>query len=247
MLCPSASHLVFTIGSTGFALGWCCLHASVPMHLLRNLYCALIFLNLAGCYSLSPIDIDKNIRPAKDGATSYLVGVVGVWPDTKYSLHEQSLLLRQKGGGGSASARLRNNVHLRTARDIRDGRRGIGTLFVMPLKPGQYELYNVKFFRSEGLTAWKREDFSIPLQLEPGKAYYLGDFRAACIDYEGHCSFIHSYNLKRDQALTTSKHPELPPLQQLELNHMDGAYPIILDSEAENAAVYKTILSGQAK
>ncbi|SHN03518.1 hypothetical protein SAMN05216288_0338 [Pseudomonas punonensis] len=244
---PLASHLVFIIGPASLRARWRCLHASVPMPLLRNLCCALLFLNLAGCYSLSPVDIDKSIRPAKDGATSYLVGVVGVWPDAKYSLHEQSLLLRQKGGGGSASARLRNNVHLRTPRDIRDGRRGIGTLFVMPLKPGQYELYNVLFKRSEGTTAWRREDFSIPLQLEPGKAYYIGDFRAACIDYDGHCSFIHSYNLKRDQALTTGKHPELPPLQQLELKHMEGAYPIMLDSEAENAAVYKTILSGQAK
>ena len=147
---PLASHLVFTIGPASLRARWRCLHASVPMPLLRNLCCALLLLNLAGCYSLSPIDIDKSIRPAKDGATSYLVGVVGVWPDAKYSLHEQSLLLRQKGGGGSASARLRNNVHLRTTRDIRDGRRGIGTLFVMPLKPGQYELYNVQFFRSEG-------------------------------------------------------------------------------------------------
>lgn len=217
------------------------------MPLLRNLCGALLFLNLAGCYSLSPIDIDKSIRPAEGGATSYLVGVVGVWPDAKYSLHEQSLLLRQKGGGGAASARLRNNVHLRTPRDIRDGRRGIGTLFVMPLKPGRYELYNVLFKRSNGTTAWRREDFSIPLRLEPGKAYYIGDFRAACIDYNARCAFIHSYNLKRDQALTIGKHPELPPLQQLELEHMESAYPILLDSDAENAAVFKTILSGQAK
>ncbi|OLU16539.1 MULTISPECIES: hypothetical protein [unclassified Pseudomonas] len=217
------------------------------MPLFRNLFCALLFLNLAGCYSLSPIDIDKSIRPAKDGATSYLVGVVGVWPDAKYSLHEQSLLLRQKGGGGSASARLRNNVHLRTPRDIRDGRRGIGTLFVMPLKPGRYELYNVLFKRSDGTTTWKREDFSIPLQLEPGKAYYIGDFRAACLDYNARCAFIHSYDIKRDQALVTSKHPELPPLQLIELEHLDGAYPILLDSDAANAVVFKTILSGQAK
>ncbi|TBU80337.1 hypothetical protein DNK06_10575 [Pseudomonas daroniae] len=217
------------------------------MPLLRNLCCALLLLNLAGCYSLSPIDIDKSIRPADGGSTSYLVGVVGVWPGTKYSLHEQSIQLRQKGGGGFASARLRNNVHMRTPRDIRDGQRGIGTLFVMPLKPGRYELYNVLFKRSNGPTVWKREDFSITLQLEPGKAYYIGDFRAACIDYNAHCSFIHSYDVERDQALTARKHPNLPPLQRLELEHLEGAYPFVLDSNAKNAAIFESIFSGQAK
>ncbi|MCW2290015.1 hypothetical protein M2262_000065 [Pseudomonas sp. BIGb0408] len=216
------------------------------MSLLRNLCSSMLLLNLVGCYSLSPIDIDKSLRPAEGGATSYLVGVVGVWPDAKYSPHEQSILLRQKGGGGSASARLRNNVHLRTTRDIRDGRRGIGTLFVMPLKPGRYELYNVLFRRGDG-TGWKREDFSIPLQLEPGKAYYIGDFRAACIDLNARCSFIHSYHAERDQALVTSKHPELPPLQVLELKHMDGAYPAMFDSDTENAAIFKSVLSGQLR
>ncbi|WP_258371044.1 hypothetical protein [Aquipseudomonas alcaligenes] len=206
----------------------------------------LFMLLLSGCYSLSETSIDPELQAGPGEPVSYLVGVVGVWPDAAYSAHEQNIFIRRRGGDALASARLLNKVYARTKRDLRETNRGIGTLFVMPLKPGMYELHNV-LFRWRSSSRWAKEDFSIPLPLEAGKAYYIGDFRAACMISRNSCIFLHSSNLQRDQALLWTKHPELPELTPLALEHLESAYPLVIEEDGPQSSIYKAFLSERLK
>lgn len=214
---------------------------------VRNILCiTLMTLSLAGCHSLPSADVPVSMRPSTGSDVSYLVGVVGIWPDAVYTAQEQKLLIRQRGGNDVVSPRLLNTFYARTPRDVREHWHGIGTLFVLPLKAGRYEIFNVLFERGSVRT-WKREDFSIPLELEAGKAYYVGDFRAGCIDSQGSCAFFHSNHLQRDAALVRAQHPEVPELQQVELKGLEGAYPSVMEEDGPKASVFKSMISGRMK
>lgn len=206
----------------------------------------ILMLLASGCYSLPEAEIDPALQAEPGEPVSYLVGVVGVWPDAAYAAHEQNILIRRRGGDAMASARLLNRVYARTKRDLRETNKGIGTLFVMPLKPGMYELHNV-LFRWRSAPRWAKEDFSIPLPLEPGKAYYIGDFRAACMISRNSCIFLHSSHLQRDQALVRAKHPELPELTPMPLKHLESAYPLVIEEDGPQSSIYKAFLSERLK
>jgi hypothetical protein len=55
-----------------------------------------------------------------------------------------------------------------------------GSVFSAHLPPGNYELFNVRFFENRGsmgtTTFTSKVDFSVPFSVEEGKATYLGQF-----------------------------------------------------------------------
>lgn len=204
-----------------------------------------LLLGLAGCHSMSPIHIDEELTPNAGSGVAYVVGVVGIWPKAVNTAQEQMLMIRQRGSDNFATARLHNEFYARTPRDVRETGHGIGTLFVMPLKPGRYELYNLRFDRGSSVS-WSREDFTIPFQLEAGKAYYIGDFRAGCVTPgQSTCLFLHSDHLERDSALVRAKYPQVPGLQRLDLPNLYSATPFIREEDGASSSVYKSMLSGK--
>lgn len=204
-----------------------------------------VLLGLSGCYSMSATYIDDELSPTADSGVAYVVGVVGIWPKAKFGAQEQMLLIRKRGSDDFATARLHNEFYARTERDLRETGHGIGTLFVMPLKPGRYEIYNVRFDQGQSVS-WSREDFTIGLELEAGKAYYLGDFRAGCLIGRGtSCLFLHSDHLERDAALVRAKYPQVPGLQRLDMPNLYTATPFIREENGPSASVYKAMLSGK--
>lgn len=213
--------------------------------MIRPFVLLAVLLALSGCYSLSPTKIAKNMNPDPQSGVAYVVGVVGIWPKAVHTANEQMLLIRPRGGDGFASARLYNEIYGRTPRDVRESWHGIGSLFVMPLKPGRYEIYNLHFDRGNA-KSWSREDFSIPLELEAGKAYYVGDFRAACLSALGaKCVFLHSDHMERDAALVRAKYPHVPSLQRVDLEKMEQATPLIVNEQGPKASMLKAMLSGE--
>ncbi|UXY50980.1 MULTISPECIES: hypothetical protein [Pseudomonas] len=212
--------------------------------MLQKFFIALALVSLGGCYSMPTTSVPASYEPTATSGTSYLIGVVGIWPDAYIAAEEQKLLLRQRGGHEFASAQSLNGWFVRTPRDVHDRSRGIGSLFVMPLKPGRYELFNV-WFDTGRTRSWSREDFSIPLNLEAGKAYYIGDFRSACIIVGNACTYFHSRHPERDLALARAAHPELPSIEELDLKYLDGAYPTIIDQNGPKASVYRALMSGE--
>ena len=213
--------------------------------MMRFFVVLTVLLGLSGCYSLSPTQIDDELSPTADSGVAYLVGVVGIWPKAKFGAHDQMLMIRKRGSDDFATARLHNEFYARTERDVRETGHGIGTLFVMPLKPGSYEIYNVRFDRGQSLS-WSREDFTIGLQLDAGKAYYIGDFRAGCLlGRDMTCLFLHSDHLERDAALVRAKYPQVPGLQRLDMPNLYTATPFIREENGPSASVYKAMLSGK--
>jgi len=204
-----------------------------------------MLLALSGCYSMSPTHIDDELQPTADTGVAWLVGVVGIWPKAEFAAQEQMLMIRKRGSDEFATARLHNEFYARTARDVRETGHGIGTLFVMPLKPGRYEIYNVRFDQGRSVS-WSREDFTVGLQLEAGKAYYIGDFRAGClIGRNSNCMFLHSDHLERDAALVRAKYPQVPGLQRLDMPNLYTATPFIREENGTSASIYKAMLSGK--
>jgi hypothetical protein len=55
----------------------------------------------------------------------------------------------------------------------------VGTIFVVPLSVGKYEIYNYRLMKAAGTTqlTWKaKEDYSIPFDIDADAVSYLGEF-----------------------------------------------------------------------
>lgn len=58
---------------------------------------------------------------------------------------------------------------------------GAGTVFALPLPPAKYEFYKYYMFQSGGtaqITYKPHQEFSIPFEIRPGRATYIGEVRA---------------------------------------------------------------------
>jgi len=65
-----------------------------------------------------------------------------------------------------------------------------GVVLVASLPPGRYEVFNFQLAKVVGTTFTtlrSRKDFSIPFEIKPGKAVYLGNFQANAVrqDFRG--------------------------------------------------------------
>lgn len=200
------------------------------MRISALLLAALLGL-VSGCQTLSPVRVASEITPAKDDPNGgYLVGVIGVSPDSKFSAINQSLFIRKRGTDHTAQAYMMDNWMIGTKRE-KQGDSKV-SYFAIPLMPGDYEIYNFRFL-VDRTTLWKKEDFSVPLRVEPGKAYYVGDYRSNCFAFNSRllCNFLRSDNLAQDSVKLRQEYPYLPDIESLEVNLQD-AYPLIRNRES---------------
>ena len=59
-----------------------------------------------------------------------------------------------------------------------------GDVLIESLKPGRYEIFNADSFYSNGLsehTSKLKNDISMPFEIKPGRATYLGEFKALAV------------------------------------------------------------------
>lgn len=195
---------------------------------------------LSGCAAQSPVFVSEPLQPAAGGPVAYLVGSIGpLGRDAAYT--NQRILLRKRGVPDGAAAWWGHAAVAHTPQDIQDSRSpddkalpGEASVFVMPLKPGDYELYDFQFFWNGANSSFRsvqaREQFVIPLRLEPGKAYYLGEFRSRCIDVSA-CIFVHDSQQPRDEVIARRYSPDLPVLQPLSFD-LAPAYPFVLPAKS---------------
>lgn len=95
---------------------------------------------------------------------------------------------------------------------------GAASVFVLALRPGDYEFYDFQFFSSSysptlGTTTsvQAREKFNLPLRLKAGNAYYLGEFRSLCLG-ASLCAFRWRDQQGRDEPLARHSVAGLPAL-----------------------------------
>lgn len=188
---------------------------------------------LAGCaVKEHSAQLSDRVTARAGEPVSYLVGSIG--PDSEMPAPQQyqRLLFRQRGSEWGAAAAYTNHGVRQTPQDIEEGQ-GRASVFVMALKPGDYELYDFQFFSlvntgygTYSTSQMAKEKFVIPLRLQPGKAYYIGEYRSRCLTSKV-CLFIQRDRQARDEGIARAQVPQLPSLQYLQLP-LERAKPFIL-------------------
>ncbi len=188
---------------------------------------------IAGCGPKSPAIISEPLQPAAGAPITWLVGSLGPAAMDDAATH-QRLMFRPLGAKDGVAAWWGSGAMEYTPADIqgepavrKDSAPGTASVFVLPLKPGEYEFYDISFFWPGGdnLSISARKPFSIPMRLEAGKAYYIGEFRSRC-EGKGICFFIQRDQKTRDEPIARRYTPNLPVLQSLQLD-MKPALPLV--------------------
>jgi hypothetical protein len=187
---------------------------------------------LAGCGTQPASWVSEPLRPGPQEPVAYLIGSIGPL-DLKTSPAPNQRLLFRKRGSMNGAAGVWVGVGRETPQDVK-GQGGAASVFVLPLKPGDYEFYDFQFFSSHysqtlGTTYTSRqarEKFNLPLRLQAGKAYYLGEFRSLCVG-GSLCVFRWRDQQARDEQFARQQVPGLPALQLMPLD-FGSADPFII-------------------
>ncbi len=112
---------------------------------------------------------------------------------------------------------------------------GAASVFILPLKPGDYEFYDFQFFWNGYGGSYRaihaREKFVVPMRLEAGKAYYIGEFRSRCIDTSA-CYFVHRDRQQRDEVIARRYSPHLPTLESMQLDLLPAS-PFVIPEKSD--------------
>ncbi|WP_166219402.1 hypothetical protein [Pseudomonas atagonensis] len=211
-------------------------------HLLKVATAAVLASMLSGCITESASWVSEPLQPAAGEPVAYLVGSLGPQLFKLSPAENQRLFFRKRGSEYGAAGIWKMAGAFSTPQDVQDGR-GAASVFVLPLKPGDYEFYDFQFFSARytpGLgTVYSsmeaREKFNLPLRLEAGKAYYIGEFRSMCLT-GNFCAFQWRDQSSRDAVFAQRQVPGLPTLQPLNLD-LKRAEPYIFAGTAPGAAL----------
>lgn len=203
---------------------------------------------LVGC-SQNASMVSEPLQPLASEPAAYLVGSIGPKYLALSTAENQRLLFRKRGSQYGAAGVWMSGTYP-TSEDVRDAD-GTASVFVLPLKPGDYEFYDFQFYSSTyqpGLgtivtSRQAREKFNMPMRLEAGKAYYLGEFRSTCIQ-QGRCMFLWRDEMGRDGAIAKRQHPEMPAPELLHLD-MKAAASFIMDDTASKSVESAARIGGQ--
>lgn len=202
----------------------------------RPLALLLMAAALTGCGTQPASMVSAPLLPGPQEPVAYLVGSIGPQSLVASPAPNQRLLFRKRGSAYGAAG-IWVGTGKETPQDVKDST-GAASVFVLPLKPGDYEFYDFQFFSSTyspymGTTytsVQAREKFNLPLRLQPGKAYYLGEFRSLCLG-GSLCAFRWRDQQGRDEAIARQSVPGLPPLELMPLDYRSAAPYIIVPQE----------------
>lgn len=198
----------------------------------RPLALFLMAAALTGCGTQSASLVSEPLQPGPQEPVAYLVGSIGPQSLLASPAPNQRLLFRKRGSAyGAAGVWI--GMGRETPQDVKE-MDGAASVFVLPLKPGDYEFYDFQFFSSNysptlGTTytsVQAREKFNLPLRLQAGKAYYLGEFRSLCLGAS--CAFRWRDQQGRDEAIARHVVPGLPPLELMPLDYRSASPYIVV-------------------
>jgi len=198
--------------------------------------------SLGGCITQSASWVSEPLQPKASEPVAYLVGSIGPLSLKQLAADNQRLYFRKRGSPYGAAGGWKVSGAYLTPQDVEDGI-GAASVFVLPLKPGDYELYDFQFFSSRyqpGLgtvfsSVEAREKFNLPMHLEAGKAYYVGEFRSFCVA-SGYCAFRWNDQSARDAVIAQRQVAGLPTLLPVKLD-LKSAEPYIFAGTPPRAAV----------
>lgn len=142
-----------------------------------RLACISLAFLLSACVTVSPTSIPRSLANAPAADMGTVFGTIGATGYTDIS--NMTVRFRRLGSeDGGSFDHIRPSLFAQTARDFEDSS-GYGTVFSARLPAGEYEVFNVWFYRSTqfGTTDYSLKDpVSIRFTVQPGRATYLGEF-----------------------------------------------------------------------
>ncbi len=147
------------------------------MKLIKHVFITTIIITICSCATVNYIP--KNYSGVDAG---YAIVSIGHTKKTKYCSYK--LLIRTK------DKTAQNAVHYMPRNYTMDNgvnfenNKIIGSVELLKLPPGDYEIYNVDVFENLGLfqTNYRAEkEFSIPFTIKPNETIYLGEYIAVNI------------------------------------------------------------------
>jgi hypothetical protein len=199
------------------------------MQLMQTAAIIVLAAVISACASPNMGHAPSNFAPAAKDETAYLIGTMGVQtegddrsPNGGYELKFRAAGTQTGGRWTDTSGTIRflqvDFHHTPVAYRTLDSKGGV---FVIALKPGNYEFHNVHFHYNVFLGhryISARQDFSIPFTVKPGRALYVGELTARTAwdrssNPLNHIAaagfFTRSNKFERDQALLETAHPEI--------------------------------------
>ncbi len=179
---------------------------------------SVITVGVSACVTFNIAEIPNELAPVANEREAYLIGTIGVQTegDESSPIGLYSLLFRAAGGSHSGSITFRQVDFTHTPVVYRTSD-GIGGVFVVALRPGNYEFHNVRFYYHIGLghqTISAKRNFSIPFTLRPGRALYIGELTARATWSRGLLQYVpiggyffRSNKFDRDKTLIRSGAP----------------------------------------
>jgi len=146
------------------------------------LFGLLLLFGISGCAQDPATRYFSEHTRAAQAPSGYIAGSISksVSGEEKSPFRDNWIYLRRVGGKevivlsvlhhGAAGAPLDFKK-----RDIQ------GTTFSIPLKPGKYEIYGLRFYYQHGQAGkafYNKNPFSIPIEIEPNRTTYIGAFTA---------------------------------------------------------------------
>lgn len=180
-----------------------------------RLLAATLLLMLSGCVSPpNPLEM-----PFDDPEAAYIVVGMQLAPNGNEWPRWANFELYQVDGNVSISLGYRRD---------RDDK-----FDAIAVKPGEYEIRNVRINLNGDKTIFSRQRFAVGFQAEAGKAYHLGAYRILCQNAAKFparrpvCSFFRN---PPDLALNASilqRYPQIKEVLEAKLKNFDSAYPVI--------------------
>ena len=193
---------------------------------MRNGSCVLIvflILIISGCATGNRIPLDYS-----GVDTGYAIISIGHTKETQYSSYK--FLFRTVDKKAENMVGYWAPFFLKKHKGDFENDRSIGTVELLRLPPGEYEIYNFDIFMNLGLiqTNYKaKTDFSIPFIVKPNEATYIGEYIADNLGHNfidasiGGAYFIISDKKARDVEIVNNNNPNI------EFIHVSNAVPSV--------------------
>jgi hypothetical protein len=145
---------------------------------MKKYFLLTLVLLVTACASV-PATVPKSLQVEAAGKSGLVFGSIANGEGIHYSVF--GLRYRAVGSKEEGEFRYMHDwMHIANTKSDFERDDAEGSVFSAHLPPGNYELFNVRFFENRGsmgtTTFTSKVDFSVPFSVEEGKATYLGEY-----------------------------------------------------------------------
>ena len=217
---------------------------------LKSIFILLLVSLLSGCATQSAT-IPKSWAYTGDDAVTVVVSVgVATSGNYKSMLPYHSFLVESESNSDLLQLKADNDPGFRSSVGDYETTEGKFGIVKLVLKPGKYKITNIASYSPSpygGVDLRANEKFSIPINLEPNKNYYLGNFTAHNISAKGGFGttivvgafWVANTEEEPNFLAITKKYPELNNVKLENYNGKFKYHPYFFSSMKEAEVLFK--------